>query len=83
MPEVPGPDEATPMVEIVRGLGTAAAEHWEAEWSSFDIRYIGDNRASDDPQRQYVPGVQRLWFKAAGPLPKVSDRPQRGVHLRQ
>lgn len=70
MPDVPGPDEAIPMGDIMRGFGAEAYEHWDAEWSSFDIRFVGDNRAEDDPQRQLVPAVQRLWFKAAGPLPK-------------
>lgn len=70
MPSVPGPDDAVPMPEVMRGFSDKLAEHWLNEWSSFDIRYIGDNRAADDPQRQLVPGVQRLWFKAAGPLPK-------------
>lgn len=70
MPDVPSPEDATPMPEILRGLSDEAAERWISEWSSFDIRYIGDNRAADDIQRQFVPGVQRLWFKAGGPLPK-------------
>lgn len=70
MPQVPAPDEATPMADVLRRVGSGAAEHWINEWSSFDVRFIGDNRAPDDPQRQLVPGVQRLWFKASGELPK-------------
>ncbi|WP_456694924.1 acyl-CoA thioesterase [Aeromicrobium sp. P5_D10] len=70
MPQVPGPEGSMPMSELLRGISQEAAEHWITEWSSFDIRYVGDNRAADDPQRELVPGVQRLWFKAAGPLPK-------------
>ncbi|KAA1375955.1 acyl-CoA thioesterase [Aeromicrobium fastidiosum] len=69
MPEVPGPDDATPLLEIVRLRGPEAVAHWEQEWSSFDMRYIGDNRPEDDPQRQLTPAVQRLWFKANGTLP--------------
>ncbi|AXT84838.1 acyl-CoA thioesterase II [Aeromicrobium sp. A1-2] len=70
MPTVPSPDEATPMRDIVGMQGEEAKEHWEREWSSFDARYIGDNRAADDPQRALVPAVQRLWFKADGTLPE-------------
>jgi acyl-CoA thioesterase-2 len=69
MPPVPTPDEATPMLEIVQLRGPEAVTHWEREWASFDLRYIGDNRAEDDPQRALTPAVQRLWFKANGTLP--------------
>jgi acyl-CoA thioesterase-2 len=69
MPDVPGPDAATPMLDIVSLRGEAAVEHWRREWSSFDMRYVGDNRAADDPQRALVPAVQRLWFRANGELP--------------
>jgi len=70
MPDVPGPDESTPLVDIVGLRGPEAVAHWEKEWSSFDMRYVGDNRAADDPQRELVPAVQRLWFKANGTLPE-------------
>jgi acyl-CoA thioesterase-2 len=70
MPVVPGPEHAVPLADIMRGFGRKAMDEWTKEWSSFDVRYIGDNRPEDDPQRALVPGVQRLWFKAAGPLPK-------------
>ena len=69
MPDVPSPDEATPMLDIVQLRGPEAVEHWEREWASFDMRYIGDNRAEDDPQRTLTPAVQRLWFRANGTLP--------------
>lgn len=69
MPDVPGPDDAMPMIDIMELQGSHAVEHWKNEWSSFDVRYIGDNRAADDPQRVLVPAVQRLWFKADGDLP--------------
>lgn len=70
MPDVPSPEASTPLVEIIKLQGDAAVEHWKKEWSSFDLRYIGDNRAADDPQRTLVPAVQRLWFKADGVLPE-------------
>jgi acyl-CoA thioesterase-2 len=69
MPQVPTPDESLPLTEIIQMRGPEAAEHWKREWASFDMRYIGDNRPADDPQRQLVPAVQRLWFRADGSLP--------------
>jgi acyl-CoA thioesterase-2 len=69
MPDVPSPDEATSLTEVIALQGPEAAEHWTREWSAFDMRYIGDNRAPDDPQRALVPAVQRLWFRADGALP--------------
>lgn len=69
MPPVPGPDEATPLLDIIQLRGDEAVEHWKNEWASFDMRYIGDNRAEDDPQRELVAVSQRLWFRADGTLP--------------
>lgn len=69
MPDVPAPGEATSLTEIIQMRGPEAAEHWKREWASFDLRYVGDNRAPDDPQREFVPAVQRLWFRADGELP--------------
>lgn len=69
MPDVPAPDDCVPLLEIISMRGPDAAEHWEREWSSFDMRYIGDNRAQDDPQRRLEPAVQRLWFRGNGTLP--------------
>ncbi|MGA8851526.1 MAG: acyl-CoA thioesterase II [Aeromicrobium sp.] len=70
MPDVPSPAESTTMDELIASFSPTAADRWKREWSSFDVRYVGDNRAEDDPQRQLVPAVQRLWFRADGTLPK-------------
>ncbi len=75
MPPVPGPDESISLGDLVAQTSEKAAERWKREWSSFDIRYVGDNRAEDDPQRALVPAVQRLWFRADGTLP-----PSRPLH---
>ncbi|EFQ84133.1 putative acyl-CoA thioesterase II [Aeromicrobium marinum DSM 15272] len=69
MPPVPSPDEATPLLQIIEMRGPEAVEHWKQEWSSFDLRYVGDNRAADDPQRDLTPVAQRLWFRGDGELP--------------
>lgn len=69
MPPVPGPDESISLGDLVAQTSQKAAERWKREWSSFDIRYVGDNRPADDPQRTLVPAVQRLWFRADGTLP--------------
>lgn len=70
MPDVPSPEDSITMNEIIEMANPKSAERWKREWSSFDIRYVGDNRAEDDPQRRLVPAVQRLWFRADGTLPK-------------
>lgn len=69
MPAVPSPEESISLGDLVAQTSVKAAERWMREWSSFDIRYVGDNRAEDDPQRALVPAVQRLWFRADGTLP--------------
>lgn len=69
MPAVPSPDDSISLGDLVAQTSEQAAERWRREWSSFDIRYVGDNRDADDPQRHLVPAVQRLWFRADGTLP--------------
>ncbi len=69
MPRVPTPDDSMPLVDIIELRGAEYAEEWKREWASFDLRHIGDNRADDDPQRELVPIVQRMWFRASGDLP--------------
>lgn len=67
MPDVPRPEDATPLMDLLGSISPDDAERWRREWSSFDLRYVGDNRSDDD--RQAVPAVQRLWFRADGTLP--------------
>lgn len=73
MPEVPDPDSCMPLDELIGHFDADAAGHWAREWASMDIRYIGDNRAEDDPTRAMVPTAQRFWFRANGTLD--GDRP--------
>ncbi len=69
MPIVPGPDETTPLSDLLAERGHEFSLSWKQEWASFDLRFVGDNRAADDPQREFVPVCQRLWFRANGTLP--------------
>ncbi len=68
MPEVPAVAASPELPEVLEYVDTQAAEHWRREWSALDVRYIGDNRAAEDPSRQMVPAVQRLWLRALGEL---------------
>lgn len=74
MPQVPNPDECTPLSEVIASFSADSAEAWEREWSSLDMRYVGDNRSdvsrSDDDVARSA--CQRLWFRASGQL---SDDP--------
>ncbi|GAA3548543.1 acyl-CoA thioesterase II [Aeromicrobium flavum] len=69
MPPSPGPDEATSMLDLVKYISPDGAEQWKQEWGGFDMRFVGDPRPEDDPNRAMVPVVQRMWFKASDPLP--------------
>ncbi len=68
MPDVPAPQDSIPLIDLINTNGKEGLELWEREWASFDLRYVGDNRPADDPQRGLVPVVQRLWFRASGEL---------------
>ncbi|MEO6473408.1 MAG: acyl-CoA thioesterase II [Aeromicrobium sp.] len=73
MPNVPSPEDTTPLADLVGERDTEFSDSWKKEWASFDLRYVGDNRAEDDPQREFVPVCQRLWFRANGTLPDDSN----------
>ncbi|KHL17261.1 acyl-CoA thioesterase-2 [Mumia flava] len=68
MPPVPSPDDSPTMPQVLSGLSRQAAEHWSREWSALDVRYVGGTRFDGDPSEEAVPGLQRLWFRAAGEL---------------
>lgn len=70
MPDVPAPEDCTPLVDVIARRGPEFADHWRHEWSCFDMRYIGDNRPEDDPQHRLEPAVQRIWFRGNGVLPE-------------
>ncbi len=67
MPDVPGPHDSTPLLDLVEALNPAEADRMRREWSSFDLRYVADERTDADRARQ--PAVQRMWFRANGDLP--------------
>lgn len=69
MPAVPAVGEAVALPDLLSTTSRRAAEHWMKEWAALDVRYVGDNRAADDPAREAVPSVQRMWFRANGDLP--------------
>lgn len=70
MPSVPAPEDTPPLLDVIRAIRPDEVETWKREWSSFDLRYVGDDRPADDPSRASVPAVQRLWFRADGTLPE-------------
>ena len=70
IPNVPGPDESTPLPDVIRAVNPEAADWWVKEWSAIDARLVtsGDDAAT-----------QRLWFRFAGTLP--DDRRLRNAVL--
>jgi len=67
MPEVPGPEQGMPLVDLARERGPEAAEHWEREWAALDIRYVGitGKGLPEDPEHA---ARARLWIKVDGML---------------
>ena len=70
IPDVPGPDESTPLPDVIRAVNPEAADWWVKEWSAIDARLV---TAGDDA------ATQRLWFRFAGTLP--DDRRLRNAVL--
>ena len=69
MPAVPAPADSPLLVDLFGQANPTYAERWLKEWSSMELRYVGDNRRADDPQKEMEPAVQRLWFRANGQMP--------------
>ena len=51
MPDVPPPDECTPLPDIIRAVNPEAADWWVKEWSAIDARLVttGDDRRHPAP----------------------------------
>ncbi|WP_229054169.1 acyl-CoA thioesterase II [Aeromicrobium sp. Leaf350] len=69
MPAVPSPDDAIGLGDIVKARGEHYYEQWKREWSSFDLRYVTDERTEAERESTGRLVAQRLWFKASGQLP--------------
>lgn len=69
MPEVPAVKDSPVLSDLLAKISPEYGQHWIDEWSSMEMRYVGDNRAADDPNRVFDPAVQRIWFRANGEMP--------------
>ncbi|GAA1910512.1 acyl-CoA thioesterase II [Nocardioides lentus] len=70
MPDVPGPEDAMKLADIVGSAGDEARERWEREWAALDVRYVGNSGEGggmDAPAGRSVGA--RLWIRVAGELP--------------
>ncbi|MCH1866684.1 acyl-CoA thioesterase II [Nocardioides sp. CFH 31398] len=63
MPDVPGPEEAMRLVDIVGSAGDDARERWEKEWAALDVRYVV-------PPKDAEGHGARLWIRVDGELPE-------------
>lgn len=70
MPDVPPPEEAVSMADLIRSRGGAAESvgSWEREWSALDVRYVGIS-GMGLPRNPARPAEARLWIRVNGQLP--------------
>ncbi|QNN52931.1 acyl-CoA thioesterase [Nocardioides mesophilus] len=68
MPQVPGPEAAVDMSELVRRRSPEHAELWVKEWSALELRWIGDSRPGGVIVQDGRPGQSQLWMRVSGPL---------------
>jgi acyl-CoA thioesterase-2 len=62
MPDVPAPEDAVDMVELMHRRSPEHADHWRSEWAALDVRIVGEFRAPDHP------AASRLWLRVHGRL---------------
>lgn len=59
MPEVAGPDQVPPLVDVMERRSTLPAEGWREEWAFLDLRYVEENLVDPSPHE----GRQQLWLR--------------------
>jgi acyl-CoA thioesterase-2 len=70
IPDVPPPEECTPLADVVRTVNAEAADWWIKEWSAIETRLVPIGAD---------PATQRIWFRIDGALP--DDRKLRNAVL--
>jgi acyl-CoA thioesterase-2 len=72
MPDVPTPQEAPDLGDLLRQLRGDKATAWLEEWASLEMRWIGDSRQGGLPPSDEQPAQVRLWVRTNG---KLDDDP--------
>jgi acyl-CoA thioesterase-2 len=72
MPDVPTPQEAPDLGDLLRKLRGEKATAWLEEWASLEMRWIGDSRQGGLPPSDEQPAQVRLWVRTNG---KLDDDP--------
>jgi acyl-CoA thioesterase-2 len=67
MPDVPPPEEAVAIGDLVRRRNPEEAEAFAREWGDLELRYVGTSRIGlpPDPER---PARVRVWIRITGDL---------------
>jgi acyl-CoA thioesterase II len=68
MPEVPSPEQARDLSDLVRERSPEHAERWLTEWAALELRVIGDSRQGGLPPDDLHPARSRLWLRVSGRL---------------
>lgn len=68
MPDAPAPEECPSLAQRLSEVTGQPAELWEREWSSLDVRFVGDSGPGGDLKDPERPAQVRLWLRAAGDL---------------
>ncbi len=68
MPEVAGPDDGVPMVELFSERDDDRRAAWAEEWSALEIRFVGDSRPGGSLSADERPSQSRLWMRVGGHL---------------
>lgn len=68
MPEVPAPEDARDMVELLDGEAPEDAARWQREWQALEMRFLGDSRPGGEFSAADHPARTRLWTRVRGRL---------------
>jgi acyl-CoA thioesterase-2 len=68
MPEVPSPEAAREIAELVREQSPEHANRWLTEWAALELRVVGDSREGGVLPRDRHPARSQLWIRVNGRL---------------
>jgi acyl-CoA thioesterase-2 len=68
MPDVPSPEQARDMGEMIRRRSPDHGQEWVKEWAALELRWIGDSREGGPLPHEERPAQARLWLRVNGRL---------------
>ncbi len=68
MPQVPSPEAARELSEVVRETSPERSDRWSQEWAALELRVVGDSGPGGVLPSDVHPAHAQLWMRVTGQL---------------